>query len=44
VTGYNVVYRSINWLAGLNLNIPANMRECYKFSEFWTTLYIGYWN
>jgi hypothetical protein len=35
-------YRSTDWLAGLNLNIPVNMRECFKLPDFWPTLYISW--
>jgi hypothetical protein len=33
-------YRSANWLAGLNLNIPANKREGFRLTDFWATLYL----
>jgi hypothetical protein len=29
-----------NWMAGLNLNIPVNTREYFKFTDIWTILYI----
>jgi hypothetical protein len=35
-----LLYRTANLLAGLNLNIPANTREYFRLTDFWTTLYI----
>jgi hypothetical protein len=32
-------YRSSNRRAGLNLNIPVNTRECFRSTDFWTTVY-----
>jgi hypothetical protein len=32
-------YRSTNRLAGLNLNILVNTRECFKLTDFWAALY-----
>jgi hypothetical protein len=34
-------YRSTNWLADLNLNIPANTRDCFMLIDFLATLYFG---
>jgi hypothetical protein len=33
-------YCSINWLAGLNLNIPVKKSEYFRLTDFWATLYI----
>jgi hypothetical protein len=33
-------YRSTNRLAGLNLNIPVNTKECFRLTDFWDTLYL----
>jgi hypothetical protein len=27
------------WVAGFNLNIPINVRECFRIIDFWATLY-----
>jgi hypothetical protein len=32
-------YFSTNWLASLNLNIPFNMRESFRLTDFRNTLY-----
>jgi hypothetical protein len=29
--------RSTNCVAGLNLNIPVNTRECFRLTDFWVT-------
>jgi hypothetical protein len=34
-------YRCTNWEAGLNPSIPVNMREYFRLTDFWTTLYIS---
>jgi hypothetical protein len=31
--------RSTNWLAGLNLNIPVNAKECWRLTDFWATMH-----
>jgi hypothetical protein len=32
-------HHSTNQLAGLNMNIPINMRECFTITDFWATPY-----
>lgn len=33
-----MLYRSMNWLVGMNLNFPINTTECFMLTDFWTTL------
>jgi hypothetical protein len=35
-------HRSINWLVRWNPNVPVNMREYFRLTDFWVTLYIAY--
>jgi hypothetical protein len=35
-----LLYRSTNWLAGLNVNIPVNTKESFRLIDFLGTLYI----